>query len=75
MNIICDNALLCGYARSQKIVTADMIKEVARDLGLGSKAQVAKPEISSSCHRSLRPNLRDPFAMRQTMFLATTWGA
>jgi general secretion pathway protein A len=46
MNIICDNALLCGYARSQKIVTADMIKEVACDLGLGSKGQVAKPEIS-----------------------------
>jgi general secretion pathway protein A len=46
MNIICDNALLCGYARSQKIVTAEMIKEVARDLGLGAKEQVPKPETS-----------------------------
>jgi general secretion pathway protein A len=46
INILCDNALLCGYARSQKIVTADMIKEVARDLGLGSKRQAAKAEIS-----------------------------
>ena len=46
MNIICDNALLCAYARSQKIVSADMIKEVARDLRLGSEAQVTKTEIA-----------------------------
>ncbi len=39
MNIICDNALLCAYARSQKIVSADIIKEVARDLRLGSEVQ------------------------------------
>ena len=42
MNIICDNALLNIYARSQKIVSADMIKEVARDLGIGSEDQVTK---------------------------------
>ncbi|HSE88316.1 MAG TPA: AAA family ATPase [Candidatus Binatia bacterium] len=46
INIICDNALLCAYARSQKIVTADMIKEVARDLGLGSKGQVTEAQIT-----------------------------
>jgi hypothetical protein len=34
VNIICDNALLCAYARSQKIVTADIINEAARDLRL-----------------------------------------
>ena len=44
MNIICDNALLCAYARSKKIVSADMIKEVARDLRVGSEVQVTKAE-------------------------------
>ena len=39
INIICDNALLCAYARSKKIVSADMIKEVARDLRVGSEVQ------------------------------------
>src|SRR6478736_1525971 len=40
VNIICDNVLLCAYARSQKTVSGDMIKEAARDLRLGSEAQV-----------------------------------
>jgi len=44
MNIICDNALLNVYARSQKIVSADTIKEVARDLRVGSEVQVTKGE-------------------------------
>jgi general secretion pathway protein A len=44
MNIICDNALLCAYARSKKIVSADMIKEVARDLRVGSEVQITKAE-------------------------------
>jgi general secretion pathway protein A len=46
MNIICDNALLNAYARSQKIVSADMIKEVAHDIGMGSEAQVTDAEIT-----------------------------
>ena len=41
INIICDNALLNAYAGSQKIVSADMIMEVARDLRLESGHQVA----------------------------------
>ena len=44
MNIICDNALLTAYAESKKIVSADMIKEVARDLRLNSELQVTKAE-------------------------------
>ena len=34
VNIICDNALLSAYARSQKTVSGEMIKDVARDLRL-----------------------------------------
>ena len=46
VNIICDNALLCTYARSRKIVSADIIKEVARDLRLeaqGTQTEAAAP--------------------------------
>ena len=48
VNIICDNALLCAYARSRKIVSADIIKEVARDLRLGSEAQVTQAKATPS---------------------------
>jgi general secretion pathway protein A len=44
MNIICDNALLNVYAVSQRIVSADMIREVARDLRLGSEVQIPDTE-------------------------------
>jgi len=44
MNIICDNALLTAYAESKKIVSADMIKEVATDLRIRSELQVTKAE-------------------------------
>ncbi|MBI4488814.1 MAG: AAA family ATPase, partial [Deltaproteobacteria bacterium] len=38
INIICDNALLIAYASSQKKVSAEMIREAARDLGLEPEA-------------------------------------
>jgi general secretion pathway protein A len=46
VNIICDNALLCAYARSQKIVSADIINEVALDLRLGSEVQLTDGEAT-----------------------------
>ena len=39
MNIICDNALLNAYASSQETVSANIIREVARDLRLKPEAQ------------------------------------
>lgn len=53
INIICDNALLIAYAASEKKVTADIIKEVARDLRLETgvkvvpRAQAATLQIPS----------------------------
>jgi general secretion pathway protein A len=44
VNIICDNALLNAYARSQHTISADMIREVARDLRLGSEVQATGAE-------------------------------
>ena len=54
INIICDNALLCAYGRSKKIVSADMIKEVARDLRVGSEVQVT-PAVAMSETERERP--------------------
>ena len=34
INILCDNALLSGYAMDRKMVDANLIREVAKDLGL-----------------------------------------
>lgn len=39
VNIICDNALLNAYASSQETVSAEIIREVARDLRLRPKAE------------------------------------
>jgi general secretion pathway protein A len=45
MNIICDNALVTAYAESKKIVSADMIKDVARDLRIVSEPRVTTTEL------------------------------
>ena len=63
MNIICDNALLCAFARSQKIVSADIIKEVARDLRLGSEVQVTEAETAPPV---LVPEARRERPIRET---------
>jgi general secretion pathway protein A len=34
INIVCDNALLLAFAQSEHKITAEMIREVARDLGI-----------------------------------------
>lgn len=46
INIICDNALLSAYAESKKIVSAQMIQEVGRDLRLGPKVQITEVETT-----------------------------
>ena len=62
INIICDNALLIAYAASEKKVTADIIKEVARDMRLetgvrvASRAQAATLQIPSDKTRELNGN-------------------
>ena len=52
MNIICDNALLNAYASSQQTVSADIIREVARDLRLSPEAQSNKAATSPSVSAS-----------------------
>jgi hypothetical protein len=52
MNIICDNALLTAYAESKKIVSPDMIKQVARDLRIGSEVRITKQEPNPAVRAS-----------------------
>ena len=49
INIICDNALLIAYAASEKKVTADIIKEVARDMRLETGVRVVSKAHADDC--------------------------
>jgi general secretion pathway protein A len=54
INIICDNALLVTYADSRKIVSVDIVKQVARDLRIGSENQVAETTSSLLVSKTAR---------------------
>jgi hypothetical protein len=45
INIICDNALLIAYSTNQKIISVDIIEEVARDLQLRIESRGVRREI------------------------------
>ncbi len=62
INIICDNALLTAYGTYQKQVSAEIIEEVARDLGLlddrrsgSQEPEVVTPTISTVSHATPPP--------------------
>src|SRR5918994_463315 len=48
VNIICDNALLCAFGRSEKIISKDIINEVASDLRLTPQREPTQTQSSSS---------------------------
>jgi type II secretory pathway predicted ATPase ExeA len=52
VNIMCDNALLSAFAANQRLVTGDTMREIARDLRLGSEGfqekSARKPEIGAA---------------------------
>jgi general secretion pathway protein A len=59
INIICDNALLIAFAASKKTISADMIREVARDLRLGS--EVESREVNNALTRAaINPEAERP---------------
>lgn len=85
INIICDNALLIGFAASKKTVSAATIDEVARDLRLnqqGSAPEVAPPPMLGSPKASIeklegfrskrtsaRPGFRTPASPESDFFM------
>ncbi|MFO0691456.1 MAG: AAA family ATPase [Myxococcota bacterium] len=59
INVVCDGAMLLGYARQESTIGPDAIREVARDLGLVPKDEseddeVQKEPARGSRRRSLR---------------------
>jgi general secretion pathway protein A len=48
VNIICDNALLCAFGRSEKIISKDIINEVAGDLRLTPQKELTQTQSISS---------------------------
>jgi hypothetical protein len=61
VNIVCDSALLAGYARGQTVLGSDVIREVARDLQLSGELgefSAPTPEPEQSTPRKKRGWLR-----------------
>jgi general secretion pathway protein A len=61
VNIVCDSALLTGYARGKTLLGSDVIREVARDLQLSGEVgefSAATPEPERSTPRKKRRWLR-----------------
>ena len=56
INVVCDGAMLLGYARQQTAIGADAILEVARDLGLVAKDESEEEEVQRGASRA--PNRR-----------------
>jgi general secretion pathway protein A len=57
VNIVCDSALLAGYASGQRLLGSDVIREVARDLQLSGEVgefSAATPEPERSIPRKTR---------------------
>jgi general secretion pathway protein A len=48
VNIVCDSALLLGYAREKETLGADVIEEVSRDLGLVDREEVPESATHST---------------------------
>jgi len=56
INVVCDGAMLLGYARQQTAIGADAILEVARDLGLVAKDESEEEVVQRGASRA--PNRR-----------------
>jgi general secretion pathway protein A len=77
INIICDNALLISYAESKKLVSADTIKEVARDLRIASEGHVSKIDnvlAPKTERQTLSPEMADHVLHNKMRELASLGG-
>jgi|GEM_PF-1594608 len=62
VNILCDNVLLLAYSISERVISAEMIEEVAQDLGLQKTSAIQResrpvfaPEQAASTQVALSP--------------------
>jgi general secretion pathway protein A len=61
VNIICDNALLCAFGRSEKIISKGIINEVAGDLRLTPQKELTQTQSISS-ESATQPDTNMPAA-------------
>ena len=48
ISVVCDNALMSGFATDQKLVTRGQVLEVCRDLDLKASASTSIPAVNST---------------------------
>jgi general secretion pathway protein A len=53
VNIVCDNALLCAFGRSETTISGDIVKEVAGDLRLTSQTELPRAQNFSRASDAL----------------------
>jgi general secretion pathway protein A len=57
INVLCDNALIGGFAAQLKPVPVEVVDEVCRDFDLGPRAPTIPPEVAPSA-RDATPAVR-----------------
>jgi general secretion pathway protein A len=60
VNVVCDGAMLLGYAREQSVIGAELVREVASDLGLAGASSAPRPASGGS-----EPRRRSWFGFRR----------
>ena len=55
ISVICDNALIVGFSRQSERVSAQMVEEAARDLGLDEQVAAAQAVRGAGAEREERP--------------------
>lgn len=60
INIVCDGALLLGYARQETQLGSDVIREVAHDLGLLSKGEIEDGDHHADHHAGHQKTAEKP---------------
>jgi hypothetical protein len=60
VNVVCDGAMLLGYAREQSVIGAELVREVAADLGLAGASAAPLPATGGS-----EPRRRSWFGLRR----------
>ena len=62
ISVICDNALMSGFATDQKLVTCGQVLEVCRDLDLKASASTSIPAVNSTSSEKQSQTVLAPVA-------------
>jgi type II secretory pathway predicted ATPase ExeA/LysM repeat protein len=71
INILCDNALLIGYGLQQKVIDANIIREVLNDLGISIPERQARPKKVYRPESILQGNYERPALVDEDETIST----